>query len=77
MKKFFYVAVMALALTACGNAKKADEAKLATDVVPNAMTDVVPNAATECAEGQVLTEEVPNAMTDLVPNAATDVVPAE
>ena len=33
MKKFFYVAVMALALTACGN-KAEKEVTNATDIVP-------------------------------------------
>ena len=44
MKKFFYVAVVALALTACGKAEK--EVTNATDIVPAAATEVLPAAGT-------------------------------
>lgn len=63
MKKFFYVAVLALAMTSCGNNAANTEAKaecdsiVATDVVPAAATDVLPAAVGE--------------------TPATDVVPAE
>ena len=64
MKKFFYVAVMALALTACGNNKE----KVATDyiseevataVVPAAATEVLPVAAPVPELGKVATDVVP------------------
>ena len=37
MKKFFYVAVLALAMTSCGgnNAANANAEKVATEVIPN------------------------------------------
>lgn len=44
MKKFFYVAVMALAFTACCNAEKETKEIVATDVVPAAATEVLPVA---------------------------------
>ena len=56
MKKFFYVAVLALAFASCGQTKKdaANENQanepVATDVVPagiNDATEVVPGAATD------------------------------
>ena len=58
MKKFFYVAVMALALTACGKADK--EVTNATDIVPAAATDVLPAAAPSAENGgKVATEVIP------------------
>ena len=64
MKKFFYVAVMALALTACGN--KAEKVatdyicdSVATAVVPEAATDVLPAAAPVPGLGKVATDVVP------------------
>ncbi|MBQ8337199.1 MAG: hypothetical protein IJY44_06685 [Bacteroidaceae bacterium] len=42
MKKFFYVAVMALAFAACAN--KETKEIVATDVVPAAATEVIPVA---------------------------------
>ena len=65
MKKFFYVAVMALALTACGNASKEKVAtdyicdSVATEVVPEAATDVLPAAAPVPGLGKVATDVVP------------------
>ena len=60
MKKFFYVAVMALAFAACGNAEKNAEVSNATDIVPAAApsaenggkvaTDVVPGAVKEATK---------------------------
>ena len=57
MKKFFYVAVMALALTACGKAEK--EVTNATDIVPAAATEVLPAAAPVPGLGKVATDVVP------------------
>ena len=66
MKKFFYVAVLALALTACGNANKEKVAtdyicdSVATAVVPAAATEVIPAAAPgPDAGGKVATEVTP------------------
>ena len=68
MKKFFYVAVLALAMTSCGNnaAATAEETAacdtlVATDIVPAAATEVLP-AASPSAEngGKVATEVIPN-----------------
>ena len=65
MKKFFYVAVMALALTACGNANKEKVAtdyicdSVATAVVPAAATEVLPAAAPVPELGKVATDVVP------------------
>ena len=62
MKKFFYVAVLALACASCGQAEKA-EAKaevVATDIVPAAATEVIPAAAPgPDAGGKVATEVTP------------------
>jgi hypothetical protein len=70
MKKFFYVAVMALALTACGN-KAAQETKVATDSICDSVaTAVVPAAATE-----VLPAAAPGP--DAGGKVATEVIPAE
>ena len=72
MKKFFYVAVLALAMTTCGgnNAANANAEKVATDyvcdsvataIVPPAATEVLPAAApSEENGGKVATEVVPN-----------------
>lgn len=70
MKKFFYVAVMALALTACGNSEKSQKEVVATDYISDSVaTAVVPPAATEVlpaaspgpdAGGKVATEVIPN-----------------
>ena len=72
MKKFFYVAVMALALTACGNSEKSQKEKevvatdyisdsVATAIVPQAATEVIPAAAPgPDAGGKVATEVIPN-----------------
>ncbi len=63
MKKFFYVAVLALACVSCGQAEKAEEAKaevVATDIVPAAATEVIPAAAPgPDAGGNVATEVIP------------------
>ena len=64
MKKFFYVAVMALALTACGNASKEKVAtdyicdSVATAVVPAAATEVLPAALPGDVEGGKVATEV-------------------
>jgi hypothetical protein len=72
MKRFFYVAVMALALTACGNSENSQKEKevVATDCISESVaTAVVPPAATEVlpaaspgpdAGGKVATEVIPN-----------------
>ena len=70
MKKFFYVAVIALALTACGNSKESQKEVVATDyisdsvataIVPQAATEVIPAAAPgPDAGGKVATEVIPN-----------------
>ncbi|MBQ5888014.1 MAG: hypothetical protein IIW77_01905 [Bacteroidaceae bacterium] len=66
MKKFFYVAVLALAFASCGKKEAAKEATenqpVATDVVPPVATDVLP--------------EVVEMGTEIVPAAATEVLPA-
>ena len=68
MKKFFYVAVLALAMTSCGNkaAAPAEEAAatcdsiVATDIVPAAATEVLPAAAPSKENGgKVATEVIP------------------
>ena len=66
MKKFVYVAVMALAMTACGGSTT-------TTTTTNENATVIDSVATEV---------VPAAATDVLPAAvgntpATDVVPAE
>ena len=58
MKKFFYVAVLALALTACGN-KAEKEITNATDIVPAAATDVLPAASPVPGLGKVATDVTP------------------
>ena len=66
MKKFFYVAVMALAFAACGNATK-ENAVVATDVVPAAATEVLPAAAPSAENGgKVATEVVAGAVKEAV-----------
>ena len=64
MKKFFYVAVMALALTACAN--KAEKVatdyisdSVATAIVPEAATEVLPAASPVPGLGKVATDVVP------------------
>ena len=65
MKKFFYVAVLALAFASCGKAEKAAEAAPAeitdaTEIVPAAATEVIPCAAPgPDAGGKVATEVIP------------------
>ena len=66
MKKFFYVAVLALAFASCGKAEKAAEetntaeVTIATEIVPAAATEVLPAAATgPDARGKVATEVIP------------------
>ena len=65
MKKFFYVAVLALAFASCGKAEKAAEVAPAeitdaTEIVPAAATEVIPCAAPgPDAGGKVATEVVP------------------
>ena len=62
MKKMVYVAVLALAMTACGNGSTNTEANevVATDIVPAAATEVLPAAAPGSdAGGKVATEVVP------------------
>ena len=63
MKKFFYVAVMALAFAACGNATKENAVVNATEIVPAAATEVLPAAAPSAENGgKVATEVVPGAV---------------
>ncbi len=57
MKKFFYVAVMALAFASCGKADK--EVTNATDIVPAAATEVLPAASPVVGLGKVATDVVP------------------
>ena len=67
MKKMVYVAVLALAMTACGNGSTKTEANevVATDIVPAAATEVLPAAAPgPDAGGKVATEVIPDS-TDL------------
>ena len=68
MKKFFYVAVIALALTACGNTTEKKEPvatdyiseEVATAIVPPAATEVLPAAAPVPELGKVATDVIPN-----------------
>ena len=65
MKKFFYVAVLALAFASCGKAENAAEVAPAeitdaTEIVPAAATEVIPCAAPgPDAGGKVATEVIP------------------
>ena len=66
MKKFFYVAVIALALTACGNTEKREPVatdyiseEVATAIVPEAATEVLPAAAPVLELGKVATDVIP------------------
>ena len=66
MKKFFYVAVLALAFASCGKAEKAAEetntaeVTIATEIVPAAATEVLPAAAPgPDAGGKAATEVIP------------------
>jgi hypothetical protein len=60
MKKFFYVAVLALAFASCGKAEKEAEVTVATEIVPAAATEVIPAAAPgPDAGGKVATEVIP------------------
>ena len=66
MKKFFYVAVLALACVSCGKTEKAAEEASsaevtnATEIVPAAATEVIPAAAPgPDAGGKVATEVIP------------------
>ena len=66
MKKFVYVAVMALAMTACGGSTTTTTTNenaiiidsIATEVVPAAATEVLP-AAAPGDSGKVATEVIP------------------
>ena len=63
MKKFFYVAVLALAFVSCAQTEKKEEAPVtnATDIVPAAATEVLPAAAPSAENGgKVATEVIPN-----------------
>ena len=84
MKKFFYVAAIALACVACGKTEKASvvisedgqmvtEMAVATEVLPEVLeeaTEIVPAAATE-----VLPAAAPGP--DAGGKVATEVIPAE
>ena len=71
MKKFFYVAVLALAFASCGNKTTATPERVATDSIDESVaTAVVPAAATE-----VLPAAAPGP--DAGGKVATEVVPAE
>ena len=69
MKKFFYVAVLALAFASCGGNTTETKERVATDsicesvataVVPEAATEVIPAAAPgPDAGGKVATEVIP------------------
>ena len=67
MKKFFYVAVLAIAMVSCCNAEKNEKVatdyicdSVATAVVPAAATEVIPAAAPgPDAGGKVATEVTP------------------
>ena len=70
MKKFFYVAVLALACASCGGNTAASE-RVATDSIADSVaTAVVPAAATE-----VLPAAAPGP--DAGGKVATEVIPAE
>lgn len=66
MKKFFYVAVLALAMVSCGGNKTANteatcDSPVATEIIPAAATEVLPAAAPGGEEGgKVATEVIPN-----------------
>ena len=60
MKKFFYVAVLAIAMVSCCNAEKNANEMDATEIVPAAATEVLPAAAPgPDAGGKVATEVIP------------------
>ena len=63
MKKFFYVAVVALALTACGKkeavATDSISEEVATFVMGASATDVLPAASPVPGLGKVATDVVP------------------
>ena len=61
MKKFFYVAVLALAFVSCAQTEKKEEAPItnATDIVPAAATDVLPAASPVPGLGKVATDVTP------------------
>ena len=60
MKNFFYVAALALVMTACAaNGSKEQREIVATDVVPVAATEVLPAAAPVPGLGTVATDVVP------------------
>ena len=66
MKKFFYVAVIALALTACGNSAKTE--KVATDYISDSVaTAIVPEAATEVLPAASPVPELGIVATDVIP----------
>ena len=72
MKKFFYVAVLALACVACGNEK-------AQNVDTTTQNVVISEDGQMAQEVATATENLPEVIeegTEIVPAAATEVIPA-
>ncbi len=73
MKKFFYVAVLALACAACGKTEKAEVVDTTTQNV------TISEDAQMAQENAPATENLPEVLeegTEIVPAAATEVLPA-
>ena len=61
MKKFFYVAVLALAFASCGKAEKAEEAQ-AAEVNTETQNVTISEDAQQAQENAVATENLPEEM---------------
>ena len=72
MKKFFYVAVLALACVACGKSEKAEVDTTTQNVVITEDGQM----AQEVADATANLPEVVEEGTEIVPAAATEVLPA-
>ncbi len=73
MKKFFYVAVLALAFASCGKSEKAEVVDTTTQNV------TISEDAQMAQENAPATENLPEVLeegTEIVPAAATEVLPA-
>lgn len=73
MKKFFYVAVLALACAACGKTEKAEVVDTTTQ---NVVISEDGQMAQEVADATENLPEVVEEGTEIVPAAATEVLPA-
>ena len=73
MKKFFYVAVLALACAACGKTEKAEVVDTTTQ---NVVLSEDGQMAPDVADAPENLPEVVEEGTEIVPAAATEVIPA-